>query len=159
MAPLLRRAAITVIVIALLSTGVALPSTVGRADSSCPVPGSPTPKPFGCVLVKGQDWAPAYTSNSIGLDVMSNGDGTVSQGHLIGKQYIGEEWQCVELAQRWALVFSKESPAKWPVRAAFEMWGAGPSLPIKWLQHPNGGADSPEPGDLLVFKQSVHSTQ
>jgi hypothetical protein len=62
----------------------------------------------------------------------------------------GLQYECTELAQRWAY-YKFGEPASWPIGRAADMWTAGPTLPIPLAQHPNGGPAAPQFGDLLVF--------
>jgi DNA-binding beta-propeller fold protein YncE len=102
------------------------------------------PVPYGTVLVAGSDWAGA--SAAVGdLNVYSNGD-----GNRDAAQTYGLEYECVELAQRWAAV-RFGAPPIWPVAYAYQMWDVGPRLKVPWQQLPNGGAVAPQYGDLLVF--------
>src|SRR5207302_1528276 len=84
----------------------------------------------------GADWAGA--SAALGdLNVYGNGDGNEDTAQTYGLQY-----ECVELAQRWAsLRFG--APPIWPVAYAYQMWDVGPRLRTPWQQLPNGGAVAP----------------
>ena len=102
------------------------------------------PVPYGTVLVAGADWAGA--SAALGdLNVYSNGDGNEDSAQTYGLQY-----ECVELAQRWASI-RFGAPAIWPVAYAYQMWDVGPRLRTPWQQLPNGGAVAPQFGDLIIF--------
>ena len=100
---------------------------------------------WGTVLVPGYQWAGQTAAGLGDLNVYSNGTGSQDQSSLYGLSY-----ECVELAQRFAAVRYGEQKV-WPISAAFQMWAAGPNLIIPFLQHPNGGADAPQSGDLLIF--------
>jgi hypothetical protein len=106
-----------------------LPSTqVVHADAA----------PVGAVLVAGSAWAGADASLG-NLNVYSN-----------GPTFTGP-YQCTELVMRWAAVRYSE-PAVWPAaHSAADMWNAGPSMPVPFMQLPNGGGVLPQYGDILVF--------
>jgi hypothetical protein len=100
---------------------------------------------WGNVLVPGSQWAGA--SASLGdLNVYSNGTG--SQDH---SGTYGLDFECVELAARWAELAFGDNHASWAIAYASQMWQAGPKLRVPFLQHPNGGADGPQFGDLIIF--------
>jgi hypothetical protein len=108
------------------------------------------PVPYATVLVAAGDWAGA--SAAMGdLNVYSNGDGNQDTAQTYGLQY-----ECVELAQRWAAVRFGAQPI-WPVAYAYQMWDVGPRLKVPWQQLPNGGAVAPQFGDLLVFGSTTSS--
>ncbi len=99
---------------------------------------------WGTVLVPGIEWAgPAALFGD--LDVYSNGNGNQDRGGTYGLDY-----ECVELAQRWAAVRFGEQPI-WPVAYAYQMWQVAPRLQVPLEQLRNGGAEAPEFGDILVF--------
>ena len=102
------------------------------------------------VLVPGSSWAPQYTSGGADLNVYSNGScmGNATC-NIDGSGTFGPQWQCTELAQRWAHVAWGE-PDIW-MGDAESAWTDGPQLARPLVQHPNGGADAPQFGDLLVF--------
>jgi surface antigen len=102
------------------------------------------PVPYGTVLVAGSDWAGAAAALG-DLDVYSNGDGDEDSAQTYGLQY-----ECVELAQRWASI-RFGAPPIWPVAYAYQMWEVGPRLKTPWQQLPNGGAVAPQFGDLVIF--------
>jgi hypothetical protein len=108
------------------------------------------PVPYATALVAGGDWAGA--SAALGdLNVYSNGDGNQDTAQSYGLQY-----ECVELAQRWAAVRFGAQPI-WPVAYAYQMWDVGPRLKVPWQQLPNGGAVAPQFGDLLIFGNTTSS--
>ena len=100
---------------------------------------------WGTVLVPGYQWAGQQSAGLGDLNVYSNGDGNQDKSTTFGLSY-----ECVELAQRYAAVRFGEQPV-WPVAAAYQMWAAGPHLAIPFVQHPNGGGDAPQSGDLIIF--------
>ncbi|MGH7723042.1 MAG: CHAP domain-containing protein [Candidatus Dormibacteria bacterium] len=100
--------------------------------------------PFGTVLVAGATWAGADAGLG-DLNVYSNGSGTQDRQGTFGLEY-----ECTELAQRWAH-FKWGEPDTWPISRASDMWAAGPSLPIPLSQNPNGGASPPQFGDIIVY--------
>lgn len=100
--------------------------------------------PFGTVLIPGANWA--GQAAALGdLNVYSNGDDT----QMAFGAY-GEEFQCVELAVRWAAISFGESVA-WSISRAADMYAAGASMPIPFAQEPNGGPVGPVFGDIMVF--------
>jgi len=100
---------------------------------------------WGTVLVPGWQWAGQTYAGLGDLNVYSNGDGNQDQSSAFGLSY-----ECVELAQRFAAVRYGEQRI-WPISYAYQMWAAGPSLSIPFLQHANGGSSAPQAGDLLIF--------
>lgn len=99
---------------------------------------------FGTVLVPGSQWAGADAGLG-DLNVYSNGTGGQDRSGTFGLQY-----ECTELAQRWAH-YKWGEPNTWPVSSAAQMWTAGPKLPVPLNQSPNGGASPPAFGDIIVF--------
>jgi hypothetical protein len=108
------------------------------------------PVPYGTVLVAGSDWAGAAAALG-DLNVYSNGDGNEDSAQTYGLQY-----ECVELAQRWASI-RFGAPPIWPVAYAYQMWDVGPRLKTPWQQLPNGGAVAPQFGDLIIFGSGAGS--
>ncbi len=95
--------------------------------------------------MSGAEWAGAAAALG-NLNVYANG----SYAAAVPSTY-GYEYQCVELAQRWAAIRFGEVPI-WPnVPIAADMWNEGPKLPVPFIQLPNGGTTAPQFGDLLVF--------
>jgi CHAP domain-containing protein len=112
---------------------------------------------FGKVCVTGSSWAPAslVAADPLHLDVFSNGPTTKIVGPNKG---FGPEWQCTELAVRWAAAAWGEGKyAAWQRAgwngAAQTMWGVGPHLPKPLQQVPNGSSQAPQKGDLLIFHE------
>jgi hypothetical protein len=101
--------------------------------------------PWGTVLVPGTAWAGAEAARG-DLNVYSNGTG--SQDQLVP---YGLGYECVELAVRWAEIAFGIPHNSWGISYAWQMWAAGPLLSVPFVQHPNGGADGPQFGDILVF--------
>jgi len=92
---------------------------------------------YGQVIVPGSAWAGQWANYG---DLNVYGDGSnLATGYF----------QCTELAGRWAQVRYGET-GYWNANAA-GWWDRGPQMPIPFLQHPNGGPDLPQFGDLLVF--------
>lgn len=115
-----------------------VPSVAGHPAAAAVVP-------WGNVLVPGSAWAGA--SASLGdLNVYSNGNGAQDQ---IGPY--GLDYECVELAVRWADLAFGDPHGGWAINYAYQMWNSGPRLKVPMLQHPNGGADGPQFGDLIIF--------
>ena len=111
--------------------------------------------PYGTELVAGCLWA-TWVKNCSNLNVYSNGGsfGNVGCGAPNGCTY-GQEFQCDELAQRYA-AYAWGEPDTWygyggQDGSAASMWLAGPALPHPLMQLPNGGGVPPEAGDLLIF--------
>ena len=101
--------------------------------------------PWGTVLVPGSSWAGGEASRG-DLNVYSNGTGSQDQNTAYGLGY-----ECVELAVRWAQIAFGNYHNSWGIWNAAQMWGAGPNLSPAFVQHPNGGADGPQFGDIIVF--------
>lgn len=134
---LVRRPRLLLFILALVlpaTLAEGLPSTVEAA-----------PVAWGTVLVSGSSWAGQYASLG-DLNVYSNGNGAQDQQGPYGLMY-----ECVELAVRWAELAFGDNHNSWNVTYATQMWQAGPRLRVPFLQHPNGGSDRPQFGDLLVF--------
>ena len=131
---------VTVLLAAVLVTGIVVPRPTTAAAAV----------PWGTVLVPGSTWAGAEASRG-DLNVYSNGTGSQDQSGPYGLDY-----ECVELAVRWAAIAFGDEPSAWNVFDAAQMWGAGPHLPIPFLQHPNGGADMPQFGDIIVFNSTSY---
>lgn len=117
---------------------------VGAALGAGTTPVHATLIPFGTVLIAGSQWAgaDAWLGN---LNVYSNGSQLHDQAGTFGLEY-----ECTELAQRWAH-YKFGEPATWPISNAADMWRVGPTLPVPLFQNPNGGARPPRYGDLMVF--------
>ena len=139
-----RRRPIAAAVALIAMLGAAVPAVAARTRSH---PVAPLPAPWGTVLVRGADWAGSWAKRG-NLDVHSNGDG--NQDRL--SQY-GPAFECVELATRWAAIRYGD-PVRWPAFSAYQMWDAGPALPVPFVQLGNGGALPPQFGDILVFGRS-----
>jgi hypothetical protein len=117
---------------------------VGAAIGAGTTPVHATLIPFGTVLIAGSQWAGADASLG-DLNVYSNGTQLHDQAGTFGLEY-----ECTELAQRWAH-YKFGEPATWPISNAADMWTVGPTLPVPLFQNPNGGARPPQYGDLMVF--------
>src|SRR5258708_24835541 len=120
--------------VAALSVSIVMPGRVAHANVT-----------WGTVLVPGSQWVGTQAAALGDLNVYSNGNGSQDQVSTFGLSY-----ECVELAQRFAAVRYGEQRI-WPVSFAYQMWTAGPKLAIPFVQHPNGGGDAPQAGDLIVF--------
>jgi CHAP domain len=113
-------------------------------------PAGARPVSWGTVLVRGIEWAgPAAALGD--LNVYSNGNGNQDRSDAYGLDY-----ECVELAQRWAAVRFGEQPI-WPVAYAYQMWDVAPRLRVPFQQLPNGGAVAPQFGDIIVFARTAAS--
>ncbi|HZS13166.1 MAG TPA: CHAP domain-containing protein [Candidatus Dormibacteraeota bacterium] len=105
--------------------------------------------PWGTVLVPTSQWVSPEVAELGNFNVYSNGTGSQDQSSTYGLAY-----ECVELAQRFAAVRYGEQKV-WPISYAYQMWDAAPTLSIPLLQLPNGGAQPPQTGDLLIFNHST----
>jgi hypothetical protein len=111
--------------------------------------------PYGAPLINGCTWA-TWVSQCSNLTVYGNGNSFSNSG--CGPPNgctFGPEFQCTELAQRYAY-YAWGEPAVWDGYAgangsAAQMWNAGPALPVPLQQLPQGGGVAPQQGDLLVF--------
>lgn len=104
--------------------------------------------PWGTVLVPGSSWA--GSSASLGdLNVYSNGTGNQDQWGPYGWDY-----ECFELAARWAEIAYGDPWNGWDASYAYQMYATGPYQTPPFLQQPNGGTVFPAFGDLLVFDQT-----
>jgi surface antigen len=110
-----------------------------------PARASATTVPWGTVLVPGNLWAGTEAARG-DLNVYSNGTGSQDQPVPYGLGY-----ECVELAVRWAEIAFGDVHNGWGATVAWQMWAAGPRLNPAFVQHPNGGADGPQFGDIMVF--------
>lgn len=131
------------------STTAAAPGMLAKLVAPATYP------PYGTELVAGCQWA-TWIKNCANLNVYSNGGSfdTGACGPPNGCTY-GPEFQCTELAQRYA-AYAWGEPDDWSGYGgadgdAASMWQAGPALPHPLMQLPNGGGVPPQPGDLLVF--------
>lgn len=105
--------------------------------------------PWGAVLVPGATWAGTEATRG-DLNVYSNGTGYQDQQGPYGLDY-----ECVELAVRWSQVAFGVVHNTWGVAYASQMWASGPRLSPAFVQHPNGGADGPQFGDVMVFASTT----
>ncbi|HWF58679.1 MAG TPA: CHAP domain-containing protein, partial [Candidatus Dormibacteraeota bacterium] len=117
---------------------------VGGAIGAGTTPVHATLIPFGSVLIAGSTWAGADASLG-DLNVYSNGTQITDKSGTFGLQY-----ECTELAQRWAH-YKFGEPATWPISNAANMWAVGPTLPVPLYQNANGGPRPPQYGDIMVF--------
>jgi len=112
--------------------------------------------PAGTTLNAGNMWLDGPGDlflDGQGVDVISNDfSTTVSRGESYVTVdnvpiYVGEKWQCVELAQR---LYTTRGWHKgsFPVKSAKEIFAAAPALNFE--AHPNNGDYAPVPGDLVV---------
>lgn len=110
---------------------------------------------YGAPLIAGCTWA-TWVTNCQNLTAYGNGSSwsDTGCGAPNGCKF-GEEFQCNELAQRYAY-YAWGEPAQWygyggADGSAASMWRAGPALPIPLEQFANGGGVPPRQGDLLIF--------
>jgi hypothetical protein len=110
---------------------------------------------YGAPLVAGCQWA-SWVDQCANLTAYGNGSSfdNTGCGPPNGCRF-GPEFQCTELAQRYAF-YAWGEPANWygyggSQGSAAQMWSAGPALPIPLQQFPNGGGVPPGAGDLLIF--------
>jgi len=114
---------------------------------------------WGAVIQLGSAWARSYAARG-DLNVYSNGGwmGSLGSGCGTDNCKYGPEYQCTELAMRWAAIVWGE-PDTWGQGVyAFDMWTMGPSLRVPLQQHPNGGSDAPQFGDLLIFDRAPYDS-
>src|SRR5438132_10964926 len=111
--------------------------------------------PYGTALVAGCSWA-TWVKQCQNLTVYSNGGSFNNNGcgSPNGCKF-GSEFQCDELGQRYAY-YAWGEPATWDGYAgdqgsAYQMWNAGPALPIPLEQFAQGQGIPPQQGDLIVF--------
>ena len=153
-------------VLALLS---AITVSGGVAASAQSPPASTTVKPgmlsvvdrqagtgtYGAPLIDGCSWA-TWVSRCQNLTVYGNGSSFDDSGcGAPNGCTFGPEFQCTELAQRYAY-YAWGEPAVWDGYggangSAAQMWQAGPALPVPLQQFAQGGGVPPQRGDLLVF--------
>ncbi len=99
----------------------------------------------------GAAWAGSFASLG-DLNVYSNGPSlSMSAPGPYGGQY-----QCTELAHRWLAIRWGEPNGH--LGEAASWWDNGPSMPVPLVQHPNGGADGPQFGDIIVFGATSFDT-
>ena len=105
---------------------------------------------YGEPLIGGCAWA-TWVTNCQNLTAYGNGSSfnDVGCGTPFGCEF-GSEFQCEELAQRYAY-YAWGEPAIWGGGSAYTMWGTGPTLPIPLQQFPNGAGVPPMQGDLIIF--------
>ena len=104
---------------------------------------------YGQALISGCTWA-TWVTNCQNLTAYGNGSSfdDVGCGPPFGCQF-GPEFQCTQLALRYAF-YAWGEPAQWG-GAAYQMWGAGPNLPVPLEQFANGAGTAPMQGDLMIF--------
>ncbi len=104
---------------------------------------------YGQPLISGCAWA-TWVTNCQSLTAYGNGSSfdDVGCGAPFGCEF-GPEFQCTELALRYAY-YAWGEPAQWG-GAAYQMWGAGPNLPVPLEQFADGAGVAPMQGDLMIF--------
>jgi CHAP domain len=104
---------------------------------------------YGQLLISGCTWA-TWVTNCQNLSAYGNGSSfnDVGCGPPFGCEF-GPEFQCTQLALRYAF-YAWGEPAQWG-GAAYQMWGAGPNLPVPLEQFANGAGAPPMQGDLMIF--------
>jgi CHAP domain len=104
---------------------------------------------YGQPLISGCAWA-TWVTNCQNLTAYGNGSSfdNVGCGAPFGCEF-GPEFQCTQLALRYAF-YAWGEPAQWG-GAAYQMWGAGPNLPVPLEQFANGAGAPPMQGDLMIF--------
>lgn len=113
--------------------------------------------PYGAQLIDGCQWA-TWVARCSNLSVYGNGSSFSNSG--CGPPNgctFGPEFQCTELAQRYAY-YAWGEPATWDgyggaAGSAYQMWNAGPALPMGLQRFAQGGGVPPRQGDLMVFSQ------
>ncbi|HEY8676964.1 MAG TPA: hypothetical protein VIO13_13520 [Candidatus Dormibacteraeota bacterium] len=110
---------------------------------------------YAAPLIDGCQWA-TWVSRCSNLTVYGNGTSfdDTGCGAPNGCNF-GPEFQCTELAQRYAY-YAWGEPSVWggyggADGSAAQMWNAGPALPIPLQQFAQGGGVAPQRGDLLIF--------
>jgi hypothetical protein len=105
---------------------------------------------YGQALISGCTWA-TWVTNCQNLTAYGNGSSfnDVGCGTPNGCEF-GSEFQCEELAQRYAY-YAWGEPAIWGGGSAYTMWGTGPTLPIPLQQFADGAGAPPMQGDLMIF--------
>jgi hypothetical protein len=110
---------------------------------------------YGAPLIDGCSWA-TWVSRCQNLTVYGNGSSFDDSGcGAPNGCTFGPEFQCTEIAQRYAY-YAWGEPAVWDGYggangSAAQMWQAGPALPIPLQQFTQGGGVLPQRGDLLIF--------
>jgi hypothetical protein len=104
---------------------------------------------YGQPLISGCAWA-TWVTNCQNLTAYGNGGSfnDVGCGTPFGCEF-GPEFQCTQLALRYAY-YAWGEPATWGGQA-YQMWTAGPNLPIPLQQFANGAGVAPMQGDLMIF--------
>jgi len=126
-----------------------VPLIIGLSGLGVAQPAKADGIPWGTVIVPGSAWAGTYASLG-DLNVYSNGTGDEDQMGAYGLEY-----ECTELASRWAQIAYGDSHNRWD-GPAYMFYASGPSQSPPFLQEPNGGATLPEFGDILVFDQTSY---
>ena len=110
---------------------------------------------YGAPLIDGCSWA-TWVSRCQNLTAYGNGSSFDNAGcGAPNGCTFGPEFQCTELAQRYAY-YAWGEPAVWDGYggangSAAQMWQAGPALPVPLQQFTQGGGVPPQRGDLLIF--------
>jgi surface antigen len=110
---------------------------------------------YGSPLIAGCTWA-TWVAQCRNLTVYGNGSSFDDTGcGAPNGCTFGPEFQCTELAQRYAY-YAWGEPATWSGYGgnqgnAYEMWNSAPLLPIPLAQFANGGGNAPQQGDLMIF--------
>ena len=110
---------------------------------------------YGAPLIAGCAWA-TWVTNCANLTVYGNGSSFNDSG--CGTPFgctFGPEFQCTQLAQRYAY-YAWGEPANWYGYGgvggnAADMWISGPALPIPLEQLGNGMGIPPRRGDIMIF--------
>ena len=111
---------------------------------------------YGRVLVSGTAWSGLSASNG-DLNVYDNAACFPHNWESVGTY--GLQWQCTELAARWADVAWGEGgyqnwlAAGWS-GSAQDMWRVAPLLRVPLTRYANGGPVAPQKGDLLVISDA-----
>jgi len=159
------RCALTVVAVSTslaLSGGVAVSAQTSPAPATALKPGmmavvdnQASTGTYGAPLINGCSWA-TWVARCSNLTVYGNGSSFDDSGcGAPNGCTFGPEFQCTELAQRYAY-YAWGEPAVWDGYAgangsAAQMWNAGPALPTPLQQFSQGGGVAPQQGDLLVF--------
>jgi CHAP domain len=112
---------------------------------------------YGAPLIDGCQWA-TWVAQCHNLTVYGNGPSFADSGcGTPNGCTFGSEFQCTELAQRYAY-YAWGEPQTWDGYGgsqgnAYEMWNTGPQLPVPLAQFANNGGTPPQQGDLMIFSQ------
>ncbi len=147
----LRAPAVLLLLLCQLTAWAAMPSAAGELPAACR---AQCVTPFGTVLGV-VDGVPAYSNCSAQC--------VNPQPAKTNGVYTGIKWQCVEYARRWLLkhdgaVFADVDVAAdiWTKIDHLERVDHKGSIPLR--NYPNGSAQAPAVGDLLIYARAYLGT-